>query len=867
MAKTKNINNRPIIIVNVSTQKWGVDRRTDTEQLVTVDYNKILPIDDPARAITEYKIVNVKPETAISGEYKIEMRIGYQVNYLLRDCTNKGWWEAEHDGTTLHIYNSLEACLKTIQNYAKVHPRTIIGRIFTIVRYKETYFNTQTKEVTPDKKVAEKWFKGKNPLFISTQPYQRAGIWVTGGKDYVDVEYYYNNKIQRNDCQKWQKGTNSGFRLYNDGTISNFYKGKVYDRNRLFEEKRVNYRSLDVRFKELYRSAANMADLRAKELIGSDCETRFLSEETLQILKDAGFPREYWCWSQTKRPFNDTYDLINFATHIQHKAKTKKAQSMEEFLADKPFGLDCETVIRFNKGILIRIPGYKEEWEYNNVHYNRKPAYYEINATEDKAHLLSAQIYEKFRVWISDSGKEKSCFENIHDGTCWSQCRWDSVWFADPEDVIATDNGYYRNIDVGKTNNIAERRIQDKALSTYKTIALGMYDDLFTKFTLLSRFKELAERHNDLLRGTGVKNLLTALMTAPKITETLIKLGYENWFYDDGSGDQYYGQEGFSFDKILRRFSLLNTFKEDAHRSFYKNLGLSKEQFNWLKTQDHMGLFLRHFRGTRFLIPGKHEEYYESFADLPLKQVQSLYNIVESRHTGTDMYWSIANKIEELLNSYEFTILDIEKCDKRNLNLQLLIDYLRIKRTCAEAHVEGFREEDWDKIPADQTELRLFHDRIMEFHNLYQADRERYYRAAEETRLLKCQETYNTRYKQIKKLAYQEDNDERIIVVPEKLIELVVEGQVLRHCVGSYTESVSQGRDTIVFLRHKTAPTAPYATIAIRQKDNVWQIDQAHTVCNGPITEEDASFLKRWAKERNVNESTVHTHYGLQCHH
>ena len=181
--------------------------------------------------------------------------------------------------------------------------------------------------------------------------------------------------------------------------------------------------------------------------------------------------------------------------------------------------------------------------------------------------------------------------------------------------------------------------------------------------------------------------------------------------------------------------------------------------------------------------------------------------------------------------------------------------------------LEGFGISHWDKIPADATDLRFSHDRMLEYYNLMQAEMERYYRAEEEKRLIKCQENYDIRYKKLKKLSYQEDDNTRIIVVPKKLIELVTEGQVLHHCVGSFTTSVSEGRDTIVFLRNKETPNTPYATISLLQRGNKWVIDQAHTAHNGPITDTDVTFLKRWAIKNDVDPDTVQINYGMHCHH
>lgn len=135
-----------------------------------------------------------------------------------------------------------------------------------------------------------------------------------------------------------------------------------------------------------------------------------------------------------------------------------------------------------------------------------------------------------------------------------------------------------------------------------------------------------------------------------------------------------------------------------------------------------------------------------------------------------------------------------------------------------------------------------------------------------EEKVAGAQRKYVERYKKLKALNYSDD-EERCIVVPKNLVALIIEGQTLHHCVGSFVDSVSEGKDTIVFLRKKSDVDQPYATINLLPNGKQWFIDQAHTESNGPITEEDVTFLKKWGEAKGIMQDSIRTTYGAKCHH
>ena len=125
---------------------------------------------------------------------------------------------------------------------------------------------------------------------------------------------------------------------------------------------------------------------------------------------------------------------------------------------------------------------------------------------------------------------------------------------------------------------------------------------------------------------------------------------------------------------------------------------------------------------------------------------------------------------------------------------------------------------------------------------------------------------YAERYKKLKRLAFSPKDDERCIVVPQNLVTLVIEGQTLHHCVGSYVDAVAEGKNTIVFLRKTNDTEAPYVTISLMPDGKMWYIDQAHGDHNSDISDEDVKFLKSWAEAKGILSVSIKQHYGMYCH-
>ncbi|MFS1518597.1 PcfJ domain-containing protein [Bacillus sp. SCS-151] len=83
------------------------------------------------------------------------------------------------------------------------------------------------------------------------------------------------------------------------------------------------------------------------------------------------------------------------------------------------------------------------------------------------------------------------------------------------------------------------------------------------------------------------------------------------------------------------------------------------------------------------------------------------------------------------------------------------------------------------------------------------------------------------------------------IFPPEEPSDLVREGNVLGHCVGSYVNKVRKGASTILFLRNRDDIETPLVTIEVRNK----RITQAKGKMNNNPSHEQQMVIKKFAEK------------------
>lgn len=110
---------------------------------------------------------------------------------------------------------------------------------------------------------------------------------------------------------------------------------------------------------------------------------------------------------------------------------------------------------------------------------------------------------------------------------------------------------------------------------------------------------------------------------------------------------------------------------------------------------------------------------------------------------------------------------------------------------------------------------------------------------------------------------FEYENEEYKIVVPERLIEIVSEGNALHHCAGSsdrYFDRIVQRETYICFLRKRSEPDKPYYTIEVEPGGTIRQ--HRGYLDEEPEIELVKPFLKEWQKYIKKNLSKKDMEYA-----
>ena len=188
------------------------------------------------------------------------------------------------------------------------------------------------------------------------------------------------------------------------------------------------------------------------------------------------------------------------------------------------------------------------------------------------------------------------------------------------------------------------------------------------------------------------------------------------------------------------------------------------------------------------------------------------------------------------------TIIDI--CKKYNISIKKADKYLS-KQSIESMMLKPSRWKDYLDIAAqigyDLTceavlmpkDLQTAHDTVSKILTAKMREQE-----AQEMR---------ERTEQVKK-KYAFEFGELQIVVPERISDIVEEGQKLQHCVAGYAERHAKGALTILFVRKKSELDKPYVTMEVTTKDTIRQVHGFRNDAVCPLSEEVKEFVEEFKK-------------------
>lgn len=208
--------------------------------------------------------------------------------------------------------------------------------------------------------------------------------------------------------------------------------------------------------------------------------------------------------------------------------------------------------------------------------------------------------------------------------------------------------------------------------------------------------------------------------------------------------------------------------------------------------------------------------------DFGKKEIQILRNDPDGK-LSVDEIISLANAGNYLNELLEYTtIRKIATYLKKKQDAGIWLDYLRM------AAEQGYNMKD---------KAVLFPGRLHRKHNELMRTKE--FQKNEEK-----EKQYRKRKGELKK--YQYRTKDFLIMIPETLSDIIVEGKVLHHCVGTYVDRVAKGETDILFIRETGKEDIPYYTIEVRNMEII-QYRGAYNNCNhNPVPDYVKKFVKQF---------------------
>ena len=283
---------------------------------------------------------------------------------------------------------------------------------------------------------------------------------------------------------------------------------------------------------------------------------------------------------------------------------------------------------------------------------------------------------------------------------------------------------------------------------------------------------------------------------------------------------------------------LLGNIISDANRYNYNVISEAEKTLDLSKRRPHemLGLSKEDFRAIDERIEPEELQLFRRLRELEPKASTSRLLTMSRDDSGTLLIQQM-KKYGGTMDKYERYF---QKQELRLKEIQLLAD----ARDFAQAlhpRQKLTEEELWPR------RLRETHDRLSE-ENVLRLD-------AGKAR--KLQEGFDAVYQKYADLQWTDGDLE--ILLPKSNLELVREGQVLRHCVGSYGHEHAGGKKIILFVRHHRRPERCYYTLNISFMGDRPQEVQLHGYGNErhgvnkqyshKIPAKVRAFVDRWENE------------------
>ena len=315
--------------------------------------------------------------------------------------------------------------------------------------------------------------------------------------------------------------------------------------------------------------------------------------------------------------------------------------------------------------------------------------------------------------------------------------------------------------------------------------------------------------------------IIFEFIKAPKI-EQLFKMGFKTYFYNLLKNKEY---------ELLKKFEEDFDVENPKEKNIYKYIGFNKYQFSLLEN-----LFEKSFDNALAVIKLS-KILFENFSNVDNKTTDEFFKIGESHFVknfyafciryDVEVKYFIKNSDMNVRKNFLTSVFKVAFFSQSYM--ELFFDYLRMLVVVDEIK--------FSVSFSDINDLMTKHDNIQKL-----------------IFLKKDEFTYKSFVKHLEKAKeFIFDDDEKYCVIaPTSPTDLITEGNMLHHCVGSFIDSVANGRTNIVFIREKSDINKPFFTAEI---SNTGEARQIHGFGNSNVSsvKDLPAFIRKWAKNKKLN--------------
>ncbi len=209
--------------------------------------------------------------------------------------------------------------------------------------------------------------------------------------------------------------------------------------------------------------------------------------------------------------------------------------------------------------------------------------------------------------------------------------------------------------------------------------------------------------------------------------------------------------------------------------------------------------------------------------------------------------WRIVEALGEKDAIPYFRALGKYKIEERERLVQEYTDYLSSQRHYASMYVRNHPEEGIRDFPikVKPSRIRDIHREATRIAGLWHEEERIRYDTQWKMEIKQQEKEIQSQKILLKDMEYEDE--QYALSLPSTRQDIISEGTSLHHCVGSYASQVANGITTILFLRKKSCPKAPYLTVEIKNR-RITQCFGCHDSFN---TDEKARiFLENYAQKK-----------------